>query len=253
MEKMRIPATAIAALVLVVLARPVARAEAHDGSACGPEGLGQTIAGCARVESVRLDPKAPAAPHDRAAGGQAKNDLEQIIVYYDAAIRSDPKDDDAYFHRGIANLYAGSLPQALADLERASELDPTYAYYALWIDIVDKRGNPASQFAPDRRFTQAISHIDMAKWPAPVIRLFLGQATSAAVLAAANDPDLRKKRGQVCEANFYIGELALRQGAKSAAAGLFTQAAADCPREFAEGPAAAAELAALRRAPVAGD
>jgi lipoprotein NlpI len=248
---MRISAIALVALVATTAPVTLAGAQSWDG--CGSNGRDQAIAGCARLESIRLDPRAPAAPPNRAAREQAKSDLEQTIVYYDAAIKNDPKDDDAYFHRGIANLYAGSLPEALADLDQASKLDPEYAYYALWIDIVDKRGNPASQISQGSHFAQAISHIDMTKWPAPVIRLFLGQVTPAAVLAAADDPDPRKKRGQICEAHFYIGELALRQGAKAAAARLFTEAAADCPREFAEGPAAVAELAALRRTSQVGD
>jgi lipoprotein NlpI len=168
-----------------------------------------------------------------------KSELNQIIVYYNTAIKHDPNDDDAYFHRGIANFYAGALPQALADLSQASRLDPEYAYYALWIGIVDRRGNAASRLA------QAIAHVDMTKWPAPVIRMFLGQATPAAVLAAADDPDAKTKAGQVCEANSYSAELALQQGAKAEAERLFRLAAAGCPREFVEGPAANSELAAL--------
>jgi lipoprotein NlpI len=96
---------------------------------------------------------------------------------------------------------------------------------------------------------QAISQIDMTKWPAPVIRLFLGQTTSAAVLAAADDPDANTKRGQVCEANFYSGEFALQRGVKEEAARLFHLAAADCPRDFVERPAAYAELRALGVSP----
>ena len=85
----------------------------------------------------------------------------------------------------------------------------------------------------------------MTVWPAPVIRMFLGQMTQSAVLAAANDPDPNKKKDQVCEANFYSGELALRTGAKNEALRLFRLAARDCPRGFFEWPAANAELKAL--------
>ena len=131
------------------------------------------------------------------------------------------------------------MPQALADLAQASKLDPHYPYYPLWTDIIDKRTDQAS------RLSQAISHIDMTKWPAPVVRLFLGQMTPADLLAAADDPDAETRKGQVCEANFYIGEFALQQGDKEEAARLFRLAAADCPREFVEGPSARSELAAL--------
>jgi lipoprotein NlpI len=65
----------------------------------------------------------------------------------------------------------GSLAKALADLNQASELDPKDAYNALWVDIVGHRNNVPS------RLSQTISKIDMAKWPAPVIRLFLDQMT----------------------------------------------------------------------------
>ena len=43
-----------------------------------------------------------------------------------------------------------------------------------------------------------------------------------------------KKKGQVCEANFYSGELALRQDAKDEAARLFRLAASDCAKDFDE-------------------
>ena len=79
--------------------------------------------------------------------------------------------------------------------------------------------------------------------------MFLGQMPPAAVLAAADDPDDKAKKGQVCEANFYSGELALRQGAKDDAARLFRLAAGDCPKTFGESFAANAELKALGAAP----
>jgi hypothetical protein len=43
--------------------------------------------------------------------------------------------------------------------------------------------------------SQTNSQLDMSKWPVPVIRLLLDQMTPAAVLAAADDPDLTKEEG----------------------------------------------------------
>jgi lipoprotein NlpI len=234
MATMRFSATVIAT-VLLGAASPALADRGADAGALHAKGE----PGIARIETVRLDSKDPVAPRNRSAKDQAKSDLNQIIVYYDSAIKHDPKDDDAYFHRGLAKFYAGAVPQALADLSQASKLDPQYAYYPLWIDIIDKRGNLPSNLP------QALSKIDMTKWPAPVIRMFLGQTTPEVVLAAADDPDATTKRGQVCEANFYSGELALQQGAKEEAKRLFRLAAAGCPHEFAESPSASAELEAL--------
>jgi len=170
------------------------------------------------METIRLDTNGPNA-QEHGTKDQAERDLNKIIVYYNAAIRRDPKDDDAYFHRGLANFYEGFLPLALADLRQASKLDPEYPYYALWLHILDKRRNEAS------RLPQAIA------------------------LAAADDPDANTKKGQVCEANFYSGELALQQGVRQEAVRLFRLAAAGCPHDFVEGPAAYAELKALDVSP----
>ena len=230
---MRISTTVITAVLLV--AGPALAADQSDRN--DNSGIANHLSGL--IETVRLDAKDLDVHHNRGTKNQANSDLYQIIVYYNAAIKRDPRDDDAYFHRGLANFYAGSLPQALADLNQAIKLDPEYPYYALWIDIIDKRGNAAS------RLSQTISHINMTKWPAPVIRLYLGQTTPAEVLAAAADPDAMTKRGQICEANFYLAELALQQGAREEAKRMFRLAAADCPREFVEGHSASSELEAL--------
>jgi lipoprotein NlpI len=85
----------------------------------------------------------------------------------------------------------------------------------------------------------------MTKWPAPVIRLYLGQVEFKALLAAATNTNADVKKGQVCEANFYGGELALQNGAKGEAAQLFRSARANCPNYFDEWPAAGAELKSL--------
>jgi lipoprotein NlpI len=87
----------------------------------------------------------------------------------------------------------------------------------------------------------------MTKWPAPVIRLFLGQLTPEAVLAAADDPNANTKKQHVCEANFFGGVLASQQGKRDDA--LFRLAAMDCPKGFVEYDSAIAELKALGERP----
>jgi len=190
-------------------------------------------------QAIVLDPKGAATFFSRGIAYFNTDDLDHAIADYDQAITLEPKYTFAYFSRGVASLYAGDLPKALADLNQASTLDPKNAYVALWLDIIGQRNNVPS------RLSQAISTIDMTAWPSPIIRMFLGQMTPAAVLAAADDPDATKKQGQVCEANLYSGELALQAHLKAEAARLFRLAASDCPKTFVEWRAANAELKAL--------
>src|SRR5205814_8200014 len=118
----------------------------------------------------------------------------------------------AVFARGFTHYLAGSLPKPLAEVSQAHALDPADAYIALWLDILGQRSRLPSQMA------KATATVDMAKWPAPVIKLFLGELTNEAALAAANDAAPKTRRGQLCEVNFYAGEIALLGGASHEAA-----------------------------------
>jgi len=189
--------------------------------------------------AIRLDPKDAYAYNNRGSAYKGKGDLDRAIADYGETIRLNPSLDKAFSSRGTAYLYGGNPAKALADVSQASELDPKSAYYALWVDIVGERNKVPS------RLSQAVSKLDMTAWPAPLIRLFLGQITPAAALAAADDPDVTRKRSMVCDVGFYGGELALRAGAKDDAAGLFRLAVANCQHNFVEWFAASAELKAL--------
>jgi lipoprotein NlpI len=57
--------------------------------------------------------------------------------------------------------------------------------------------------------------------------------------------DANTKTNQLCEANFYSGEIALRSGSTADATRLFRLAASDCPKSFIEWAGANAELKAL--------
>jgi lipoprotein NlpI len=190
-------------------------------------------------EAIRLDPERAKAFNHRGYAYSDKGDNDRAIADYNEAIRLNPNSSLAYFARGRSYLFAGSVEKALADVNQASAHAPENAYLALWVDIVSRRNNLPGRLA------QTSSRIDMTVWPAPVIRLFMDQMTPAAVLAAADDPDATKKKGQVCEANFYSGELSLTKGLKDEATRLFRLAASDCPHSFNEWDAANAELKAL--------
>ena len=194
-------------------------------------------------EAIRLDPKSSFAFFLRGVGYLNKGDYNRAIADSDEAVRLDSKSALGYYGRGLANLYAGSLPKALADLTQATSLDPKSPQMAWWLDIASKRSGLSGQLA------EASNRIDMTQWPAPIIRLFLGQLTPEAVLAAADDPDPATKKGRVCYANFYSGIRALQQGVKAEALRLFQVAAADCPRGLWEFSAAAAELKSLGARP----
>jgi lipoprotein NlpI len=194
-------------------------------------------------QAIRLNPQDADHFNNRGNAYSAKGDYDRAIADYSEVIRLDPKNARAYISRGRAYLYGGSLAKAQSNFKQASDLNPNDAYIALWLDITERRNNIPSHLS------QSATQLDMKAWPAMVVRLFLGEMTPSAVLAAADDKDPKTKQGQECEANFYSGELALIQGAKDEAIRLFRLAASDCPKGFIEWGAANLELKALGVAP----
>jgi lipoprotein NlpI len=157
-------------------------------------------------EAIRLNPKDFDNFTNRGLVYMHKGDFDRAIADYNEAIRLDPKSSIAYRRRGLVNLYSGSLPQAWDDLNQSRALNRKDAYAALWLDIANNRNKLPSQLAG------ATTQLDMTMWPAPIVRLYLGQLTVEAVFAAADDPSAYTRNSRFCEANFYIGELELRGG-----------------------------------------
>jgi tetratricopeptide (TPR) repeat protein len=194
-------------------------------------------------QAIALDPANFFAFNNRAVIYRVKGDLDRAIADYDAAIRLDPNEATFYYNRGTAEVYMGSLPAGLADFNRAAELKPRSAYVALWIDILARRSNLPSELAAHA------AQLDMNRWPAPIVRLYLGLATQSEVLAAAADADGKIKTEQLCTAYFFGGELALAQGAKDEAARLFRLAVADCTKDTLPRTDAISELKTLGAVP----
>ena len=177
----------------------------------------------------------------------AKGDVERAIADFSEEIGDYAEDSDPYLYRGIVNLHSGRLSQALDDLSEAAALGggEQTAYIQLWLDIAAARSKRAS------RLQHAAGGLDMKKWPSPIVRLYLGEMTYEATLAAADDPVAGTKAARICDTNFFAGELALRRGGKDDALRLLRLAAAPaCGITIAW--AANAELEALGATPLDG-
>jgi tetratricopeptide (TPR) repeat protein len=152
--------------------------------------------------ALGFDPAFSFAYANRGDAYRVKGDNERALADLASAIMLDPANSAAYFARGRILLYRGALDEAERDLARASELAPANAYYALWLELAAQRNHRPSRLAG------AASRLDLMAWPAALVRLFLGEAAPAAVLAAAGDSDPERKSGKLCEAEFFTGAAA---------------------------------------------
>jgi lipoprotein NlpI len=185
----------------------------------------------------------PRRLYARAESYRTKRDYGRAIADYSAAIKLSPDAGTLYFDRGRSYLFSSDAGAALADLTRANEIAPHVPYGALWREIAARRAHAPTSLA------QSAKPLDMSRWPAPIIRLYLGDMTADAVLAdaAKSDPDARDLH--LCEARFYIAELSLLRDAKAEATDLFRRVVNECRRAVVEWESAKAELAALGVAP----
>jgi len=171
------------------------------------------------------------------------DDYQKAIRDFDRAISLRPDLAAAIEHRGRVHFYLGNFAQAAADLQRGLTLDSADAYGTLWLHLVRQRlrQDDSEDFAAHAAF------VDTTKWPAPIVRYMLGglRADSLRALAATPQPE---GEGQRCVVTFYLGEEALLKGEESAAATLFEETRASCPKELAEHKGAIAELQRLRAA-----
>ncbi|BAM90837.1 conserved hypothetical protein [Bradyrhizobium oligotrophicum S58] len=265
------------ALIIGLISGLPARAEAAEAKRCtttADPGADARIAGC----SVVIEHGKPATPQviearfARAGAYLRKGDVDHAIDDYKIVIeqssagllaafdRAAPDQQEsepqpasrfgrafgrngyrtqAYRALGIARFQAGLLEQSQDDFRWLSEMDPRNADAALWLDLARRRAGQPSELADSAK------RLDMSKWPAPIVRLFLGQTTPEAVLAAADrgGPAVRKARR--CEASFFAGELMLQQSREADAIRLIDRAAAECPPTSGERSVANAEARIL--------
>jgi lipoprotein NlpI len=158
-----------------------------------------------------------------------------------SAIRLNPDDPNAFIVRGVANFLRVNLAGAMADFERGSELNPAFAYDALWLHLARKR------LVQDdtKSLAELSAKADPSQWPTPILKFYAGQLTAAQIMASVPGSEAGEHKGQVCEANFFAGEDELLDQRLAGAKALFQTALDVCPKTNIHYDAAAAELRRL--------
>ncbi len=209
-----------------------------------------------------------------------RSEAYRLSTRYDAAIKEDEaaiaRDDKfaiAYTARGRAQEDAGALNAALADYEKAADLEaddpelpfleglvewklarfddaarsfrrlPAKAPYAfIWNYLADARRRSAPGDLAEKA-----SKLDGAEWPAPVVKLIAGTANAEDVIAKAGaEKDAELRKTETCEADFYVAEWHLAHGDAAQAKPLLDEAARSCEIGGVERGAAAVELGRLK-------
>jgi lipoprotein NlpI len=180
---------------------------------------------------------------ERGVAYAGMGDFNNAIADFNRAIALKPDQEAPIKNRGRVNFVLGNFAQAAADLQRGLALDSADADAALWLHVARLRlaQDDASDFAAHA------AAADSSRWPAPVLRYFLGTLSAERLRAAAADSTAGPPGDRVCATAFFLGEDALLRKDGAAATALFDESRTVCPKEATEHKAASAELQRLDR------
>ncbi|HEV3240693.1 MAG TPA: DUF3857 domain-containing protein [Casimicrobiaceae bacterium] len=160
------------------------------------------------------------------------------------AIELDPANGRYRQLRGITNFHAGRFDAAAEDFRAAVEtIGPGEGSYPLlWLYLATLRsGGDTSDLL--QRYSKAV---DSSAWPYPLVHYYAGDIQLAAVLSAVATGDAKTKLFNTCEADYFIGALALARGDSATAREYFEKARATDVREYLEWIAAGIELERMK-------
>jgi lipoprotein NlpI len=144
-------------------------------------------------------------------------------------------------NRGYASFYTDNCDAAASDFARAIETDePPSPYDLLWLYLARVRSRNQNAAASELETNAA--KLSPLNWPRALVELFLGSRTPEATLAAAASTP-----GELCAAEFYVGEWYLLQQDHAAAMKHLEASTDACPKwGDPEYEGAQAELKRLR-------
>lgn len=147
-----------------------------------------------------------------------------------------------YWSRARVRWRLKRYAEAADDFAHVTTLQPENAYALLWLEVSRARGGALDPKIGEHDLKQ----LDSSDWPAPLIKLFVGDAQPEAVSAAATHGDSDKIAGQQCEAEFYVAEWWLARNDAASAKPLLESASQKCPKNFVEYGEARFELGTLK-------
>ena len=171
---------------------------------------------------------------------------DKAIEDYNKAIELAPNHVNAYNNRGRLYYFKGLYDKSLNDFKKSIELNPQDTYAYLWNIIVSSK---ISENKYEKSLNELKNYLLSAKdeWIKTVAKYYCGYISKEKVLEEAEKGRDEKERNErFCEAYYYIGEMELIKGRKTAAKEYFEKCLKTGVIGFCEYAAAKFELSKMR-------
>ena len=195
-------------------------------------------------QAIRLMPDYAHAFANRGNAYCDKGQNDEAIRDYTQAIFFQPGYAHAFSRRGRVYSHTGQHNLAIADFRQALTIGRS-AEDAIWLFLARERAGGGGR----AELMENAKALDLAPWPGAILSFYLGQASEAAVLAAAKDADAWTQRGRECDAFYHFGMERLLHGDGQGAADFFHRSVATERKDFVEYREAKRELAGLGAKP----
>ena len=171
---------------------------------------------------------------------RAQGDYRRAIEELDEALKLDPRHQGALGGRGRYLFHAGRFEAAENDFATLSAIRAD-GFDAIWLSLSRARRGLDSRAVLE----QGVAKLKDGEWPVPIMLYLLGRIDREALIATAA-ADEKKRKGQECEARFYLAQQFIAAGRRNDARALLEAARDECPRNYIEYDSALIELMNLQ-------
>jgi lipoprotein NlpI len=176
---------------------------------------------------------------------ELKGDLGGALDDFDDEIDLESDDAFAKYSKGFVQWNQGRFERATSSFDQSLKLNPSLTIAMLGLAISQAKIKSGSGDSLDE-YSKAL---DTKKWPGAIVEVYLGKSTPDQLQQASRQGDAPDIKGQICQANFYLGEWQLAHNDVASAKVSLALAAGSCPPDFVELRAATIELARLPPGP----
>lgn len=167
------------------------------------------------TQSLALNAAQPSVLSLRAGSKLSRGDVAAAIADYNEVLKWDSKNSYGHAELGFALFFSGKTQEALAEFDKAAEIDPKLSFLRPWQYLAMLALNQKPQ--ADAKFAAGLA-IPQAKreWPDQLL-IYLADKQSEQDLRKSINKDPKAADPQTCEAEFFIGQRKFVAGQKDAA------------------------------------
>lgn len=165
--------------------------------------------------SLSINAAQPSVLSLRAGSKLSRGDVAAAIADYNEVLKWDSKNSYGHAELGFALYFSGKTQEALAEFNKATEIDPKLRFLHPWQYLamlaLNQKSQADAKFAADFAIPQA-----KREWPDQLL-IYLGDKQSEQDLRKSINKDPKAADPQTCEAEFFIGQRKFVAGQKDAA------------------------------------